>query len=163
MGIKHFFHLVWVLASVKQLRKCASDTVIQVLQRGAKAEAMGSGLSWEGPTGPCSVIRIYNVYVRAVLSYSIVSDSFVTPWTVACQAPLSMGFPRQEYWSGLPFPSPGVFLTQGSNPCLLCLLRWQEDSLPLSHLESPKCLHASVNFIRILVSLYAGEGNGNPF
>ena len=33
------------------------------------------------------------------------SDSFVTPQTVACQAPLSMGFPRQEYWSGLPFPS----------------------------------------------------------
>ena len=32
---------------------------------------------------------------------------FVTPWTVARQAPLSMGFPRQEYWSGLPFPSPG--------------------------------------------------------
>ena len=35
------------------------------------------------------------------------SDSFVTPWTVACQAPLFMGFPRQEYWSGLPFLSPG--------------------------------------------------------
>ena len=35
------------------------------------------------------------------------SDSFATPWTVAHQAPLSMGFPRQEYWSGLPFPSPG--------------------------------------------------------
>ena len=32
---------------------------------------------------------------------------FVTLWTVACQAPLSMGFPRQEYWSGLPFPPPG--------------------------------------------------------
>ena len=32
---------------------------------------------------------------------------FVTPWTVACQAPLSMRFPKQEYWSGLPFPSPG--------------------------------------------------------
>ena len=31
---------------------------------------------------------------------------FATPWTVACQAPLSMGFSRQEYWSGLPFPSP---------------------------------------------------------
>ena len=30
-----------------------------------------------------------------------------TPWTVACQASLSMGFPRREYWSGLPFPSPG--------------------------------------------------------
>ena len=34
-------------------------------------------------------------------------DSFAIPWTVACQAPLSMGFPRQEYRSGLPFPSPG--------------------------------------------------------
>ena len=33
--------------------------------------------------------------------------TLATPWTVACQAPLSMGFPRQEYWSGLPFPPPG--------------------------------------------------------
>ena len=32
--------------------------------------------------------------------------TLATPWTVACQAPLSMGFSRQEYWSGLPFPSP---------------------------------------------------------
>ena len=32
---------------------------------------------------------------------------FVTPWNVACQAPLSMGFPKQEYWRGLPFPSAG--------------------------------------------------------
>ena len=36
----------------------------------------------------------------------VMSDS-VTPWTVALQAPLSMGFPRQEYWTGLPFSSPG--------------------------------------------------------
>ena len=35
------------------------------------------------------------------------SDSFVTPWTVAHQAPLSMGFPRQEYWCELPCPTPG--------------------------------------------------------
>ena len=40
-------------------------------------------------------------------SRSGVSDSFATPWTIAHQAPLSMGFPRQEYWSRLPFPSPG--------------------------------------------------------
>ena len=44
---------------------------------------------------------------------------FVTPWTVAYQAPPSMGFSRQEYWSGLPFPSPGDLLTQGSNLGLL--------------------------------------------
>ena len=35
------------------------------------------------------------------------SDSFATPWTVACQAPLSVGFSGQEYWRGLPFPFPG--------------------------------------------------------
>ena len=40
---------------------------------------------------------------------------FATPWTVAYQAPPSMGFSRQEYWRGLPFPSPGIFLTQGLN------------------------------------------------
>ena len=33
--------------------------------------------------------------------------TLATPWTVACQTPLSMGFSRQKYWSGLPFPSPG--------------------------------------------------------
>ena len=41
---------------------------------------------------------------------------FVTPWTVAHQAPLSMGFSRQEYWSGLPFPSPGVLSDSGIEP-----------------------------------------------
>ena len=42
-----------------------------------------------------------------MFSCSAVSDSFMNPWTVAHQAPLSIGFPRQEYWSGLSFPSPG--------------------------------------------------------
>ena len=51
---------------------------------------------------------------------SVMSDS-ATPCIVARQAPLSMGSSRQEYWSGLPFPTPGIFLTQGSNPCLLHL------------------------------------------
>ena len=44
---------------------------------------------------------------------------FVTPWTVACQAPLSVGFPRQEYWSALPFPSPMDITEQESNLHLL--------------------------------------------
>ena len=51
---------------------------------------------------------------------------FATPWTIACQAPLSMGFSRQEYWSH--FLLQGIFLTEGSNPGL------QADSLPS---ESP--------------------------
>ena len=53
---------------------------------------------------------------------------------VACQAPLSVGFLRQEYWSGLLFPSSGDFLDPGIKPCLL---HWQVDSLSLSHQESP--------------------------
>ena len=62
---------------------------------------------------------------------------FSTLWTVAHQAPLFMGFPGKEYWSGLLFSPPGIFLTQSSSPRLLCLLHWQVDSLPLSHLGSP--------------------------
>ena len=44
------------------------------------------------------------------------SDSFATPQTVARQAPLSVGFCRQEYWSGLPFPSPGDLPDSGIEP-----------------------------------------------
>ena len=58
---------------------------------------------------------------------------FGTPWTIAHQVPLSMGFSWQEYWSGLSFPPLGVLPTQGLNPCLL---HWQGDSLPLSNLGS---------------------------
>ena len=47
------------------------------------------------------------------------AQSFTTPWTVACQAPLSKEFSRQEYWSGLPFPTPGDLPNQGLNPGLL--------------------------------------------
>ena len=59
---------------------------------------------------------------------------FVTPWTVARQAPLSMGFPRQGYRSGLSFPSPGDLPDPGVEPVSPAL---QADSLPLSHQGSP--------------------------
>ena len=44
---------------------------------------------------------------------------FATPWTVACQAPLSMGFSRQRYWNGLPFPTPGDLPDPGMEPVSL--------------------------------------------
>ena len=46
---------------------------------------------------------------------------FATPWTVAHQAPLSMRFPREEYWIGLPFPSPGNLPNPGTEPCISCV------------------------------------------
>ena len=54
----------------------------------------------------------FSVILMLLFSHLVVSDSFVTPWTVAQQTPLSMGFPRQEHWSGLPFPSPGDLLSR---------------------------------------------------
>ena len=57
------------------------------------------------------------------------SNSFVTPWTVAHQAPLSMGFPRKEYWTGLPFPSLGDLPDSGIEPVSPISSALQVDSL----------------------------------
>ena len=60
------------------------------------------------------------------VSHSVMPDS-ATPWTAAHQVPLPMGFPRQECWSGLPFPSPGDLPNTGIEPRSPAL---QADSLP---------------------------------
>ena len=62
---------------------------------------------------------------------------FATLWMVTHQAPLSIGFFRQDYWTGLPFPPPEDLPNPGSNSCVLRLLHWWEHSLPLSHVGSP--------------------------
>ena len=67
------------------------------------------------------------------VSRSVMFDS-ATVWTVAHQVPLFMEFFRQEYWSGLPFLSPGDLPDPGIKPPSPAL---QADSLPLSHLGSP--------------------------
>ena len=69
------------------------------------------------------------------------SNSFATCWTVARQASLSMGFPREEYWGGLLFPAPGDLPKPGIKPVSP---GWQADSLPMSqilpHQGSPGAL-----------------------
>ena len=72
-----------------------------------------------------------------LLSCSVVSDS-VTLWTVARQALLSMGFFRQEYWNGLPFPPPGDLPDPGMKPLSPVSSALQADSLLLRHQGSPK-------------------------
>ena len=72
--------------------------------------------------------------VTVVELLNCVSNSFGTPWTVAHQAPLSMEFFRQEYWSGLPCPPPGDLPEPGTEPAAPAL---QTESLPLSHWGSP--------------------------
>ena len=62
-------------------------------------------------------------FLKAIQAPKLIGDlvaksclTLATPWTVACQAPLSMGFSRQEYWSGLPFPTSGPLPDPGIEP-----------------------------------------------
>ena len=73
--------------------------------------------------------RIFNILEGMKVKVKSLSrvQLFATPWTVAYQAPLSMGFSRQECWSGLPFPSPGDLPDPGIEPGSPAL---QADALP---------------------------------
>ena len=53
---------------------------------------------------------------KVVVIWLLSCVTLVTPWTLACQVPLFMGFDRQKYWSGMPFPSPGNFPDPGIKP-----------------------------------------------
>ena len=72
---------------------------------------------------------------------------FATPWTVAYLAPLSMGFSRQEYWSGLPFPSPGDLPYPGIEPGSPAL---QADSLPSKPPGNPKVGRSRYYFTKMI-------------
>ena len=82
-------------------------------------------------------LLLYALYL-CVQSVSRIS-LFASPWTAGCQAPLSMEFSRQEYWSKLPFPVSGDLLEPGIRPP--CRLNWQADSSPVCHLGSPTVYH----------------------
>ena len=73
------------------------------------------------------------IYVRVLSCVQL----FTTPWTVAHQAPLSLGFPRQEYWSGSPFPSTGNLSNPGTESRSAAL---QADSLPSEPPEKSKAI-----------------------
>ena len=82
----------------------------------------------------CIYLEIYwtvSPWFACMISHFSCIWLFATPWTVDCHAPLSMGLPRQEYWSRLPFPSPGDLLDPGIEPTSLISPHWQEGSLPL--------------------------------
>ena len=100
---------------------------------------------------------------------------FVTLWIAIHQSPLSTEFSQQEYWSRLPFPSPGIFLTQGLDPHLLRLLHWQESQqvslkCEVFHTSLDSALGPSHQFqmsrkimnIIPLLGRSSGGGYGNP-
>ena len=75
-------------------------------------------------------LESFEQYFASMCDLPVVSNSIVTPWTVPHQAPPSLGFFRQEYWSGSPFPSPGDLPDQGSS---LGLLHCRQVCHRLSH------------------------------
>ena len=87
----------------------------------------------------------------ALFSHLVMSDSLKTPWTVACQAPLSTGFPSKNSGLGCHFLLQGTLLTQGSDQSLLCR---QSDSLPLSHKEVVKHFTPTYLFISLCWYLF---------
>ena len=99
----------------------------------------------------CLYTHLFPLYVYSCHCLNLCHDFFETPWTIAHQATLSMEIPRQEYWSGLPFPSPGDLPNPGIEPGSPAL---QADSLALSH-------WGSLIYI-ICKCAYIGEGNGTP-
>ena len=91
-------------------------------------EKWSPGLRLQWPLAFCLCLSC--TYLSTSSRDSLVTKSYLTlatPWSIACQAPLSMGFSKQEYWSGLPFPSPGDLPDPGIEPRSPAL---QEDSLP---------------------------------
>ena len=93
-------------------------------------------------------------FFLCVLSHFCCVRLFVTPWAVACQAPLSMGFSKQEYRSGLPFLPPGELLNPGIEPSSPVSFVLQADSLPVerfreAHLNVPQFIHSPTEDIMI--------------
>ena len=94
----------------------------------------GPEIHWAFSNGDCThaaffVWRVLTFLIPFFKLLTILCPTPVIPWTVACQAPLSMGFSRQEYWSGLPFPSPGessrpMNWTQVSRFAGRCFTNW---------------------------------------
>ena len=80
-------------------------------------------------------------------------DSFATSWTAARQGPLSMGFSRQEYCSGLPFPSPGDLPDPGIEPAPLMSPALTDGSLPRVPQGSPQFTYKCNLFLYVVVYL----------
>ena len=117
-----------------QLSRCPAPSVPDLAER-LQPYIAGPGLS----SLACLQGRfssLHLLYTEEFVHAQLLSpvQLFATPWTV--QAPLSMGFPRQEYWSRLPFPPPGDLPHPGIEPLSLASPALQVDSLLLSHLGS---------------------------
>ena len=121
---------VWLFVTpwTEECQNCLSFTVSQSLLKLMSIESMI-------PANHLILCRPLLLLPSIFSSISV--QLLVTTGTVACQAPLSMEFSRQEYWGGLPFPPPRDLPNTGMEPKSLTSSALAVDSLPLSHLGSP--------------------------
>ena len=95
-------------------------------------------------------LNIPIVYIHTH-SCSVMSGSLRPSWTVAHQAPLSMGFSRQEYWNWMPCPPPWDLPDPGTEPVCLTFLRWQVGSSPLVPPGKPFTWHGVFKDLPVLL------------
>ena len=95
-----------------ELRFCSSFRCYPGMQESLN---LPPSISFYHPSSPPPLSQSYLGSHSESVSPSVMFDS-VTPWTIPCQAPLSLEFSRQEYWSGNPFPSPGGLPNPGTEP-----------------------------------------------
>ena len=114
-GLRPAPHPGWVLSPVQ---------LMLIVRNMNQEESLPSMSSESGLLQFCSLTL--TVYFSKPVGVRLLScvQLFVIPWTVACQAPLSTGFSRQEYWSGLSFPSPGNLPDPGIELAFQSLVFW---------------------------------------
>ena len=97
------------------------------------------------------------MYISACIHEHSQARLFATPWAITLQAPLSMGFPRQEYWSGQPFPTPEDLLDPEMELCLLALFR---RFFPTELLGKPKCINITYIYLQVCLKTCAWGTDG---
>ena len=126
-------------------KKERQATVAQVGERNGEGRHLGSCAGcqegrWRSG-GPSLTTKVLLAIIKTVLLLFLhVLSSvrlFAAPWNIAHKAPLSIGFPRQEYWSGLPFPSPGDIPHLGIEPTSLRFPALADRPLPLAPSGKP--------------------------
>ena len=113
-----WFHRTSFLVKPLATLVSALGSLLPSASSGTKADTMQGLWPWLICPHPFSLWGITgvvhsNISPNGSMCACSVAQSFETPWTIDCEAPLSVGFSRQEYWSGLPFPSPGALPDPG--------------------------------------------------
>ena len=130
--------MCWVLVAACKLFSCAMQGLVP--WPGMESVLGARSLTcWTNREVPSMSLNCPYLSIHPCLC-SVMSDS-ATLWTVAHQAPLSMGFSRQKYWSGLPCPPPGDLPNTGIKPTSPVSPALQVDSLPTEPLGKPLLQH----------------------